>query len=375
VLEVGALFGRYRIEAELGKGGMGCVYRAQDTRLNRRIALKVIKADPEISEADWTAAKARMLREAQAAAALDHPNAVSIFDVGEIDGLPFIAMELIEGVTLRSYVGDAGTTWQRKLGLLVAVAEALDAAHRAQLVHRDIKPENVMVKSDGRVKVLDFGIARRAAVVAVAADGPTQLEGALPTLTGKGQIVGTPLYMAPEQIVGKPLDGRADQFAWGVMAYELLVGAPPWKAPDTLALLASVLTVPAPPLRASAPELPEALESAVARALAKDPADRHESMAVLLASLASMATPYLTGPVPSALPSAQPALSHTPSPARTTGSLHVAPTRRWSPVAIVAIGALMAGGGLVMAQIRGRFLHAVVTASPSAAPTAGGRRR
>ena len=232
MLKPGDAFERYTIEALLGQGGMGCVYRAHDPRLERRVALKVIS--DATAHAD---ANARLVREARSAAALDHPNAVAIFDVGELDGAPYIVMELVEGHTLRGATGPVAT----RTAQLADVARALAGAHKRGLIHRDIKPENVMVREDGVVKVLDFGIARRAGGT-VDPRGPTQTP-ALPTLTVEGVKLGTPMYMAPEQIRGDALDGRADQFAWGVLAYELLAGRLPWRGGhDALAVMASVLT-------------------------------------------------------------------------------------------------------------------------------------
>src|SRR5688572_8614519 len=150
MLEAGSTFGRYRIERELGAGGMGHVYEAQDTLLRRRVALKVVKARDDMREAS-----ARLLREARAAAALRHPNAVAVFDVGEADGVAFIAMELVAGRTLARYMRDAAVTQPQKLAWLLGTARALAAAHRESIVHRDVKPENVMVTEDGSIKVLD----------------------------------------------------------------------------------------------------------------------------------------------------------------------------------------------------------------------------
>jgi serine/threonine protein kinase len=195
-------FDRYTIEQPLGEGGMGVVYRARDDRLGRRVALKVLRLDAGATPEARTLASARLVREARAAAALDHPNAVSIFDVGEHDGAPFIAMELVAGRSLRAAMGDASVTTQEKLQWLADVARALDAAHRAGIVHRDVKPENVMVRTDGIVKVLDFGIARRSAT-AVDPTASTQAS-ALHTVTAHGTLIGTPEYMAPEQIKGDP---------------------------------------------------------------------------------------------------------------------------------------------------------------------------
>src|SRR5271154_4081434 len=240
MLKPGDTFDRYTIEAPLGQGGMGCVYRAHDPRLGRRVALKVISDGQRDGQGDADA-NARLLREARAAAALGHPNAVTIFDVGEYEGTPFIVMELVLGRTLRGAVGDASVPAARCLAELGDVARALAVAHKRGLVHRDIKPENVMVREDGVVKVLDFGIARRQGG-SIDPHGHTETP-ALPTLTNEGVKLGTPVYMAPEQIRGDALDGRTDQFAWGVVAYELCTGALPWRgAGEPFAAVASILT-------------------------------------------------------------------------------------------------------------------------------------
>ncbi|XXT24679.1 protein kinase [Sorangium sp. So ce429] len=279
MLKPGDSFERYTIEAAIGQGGMGCVYRAHDARLGRRVAVKVIAGgavDPD--------AAARLLREARAAAALDHPNAVSIFDVGELDGTPFIAMELVAGRTLRSAIGGPEVPGSIRVAWLTDVGRALAAAHRRGLVHRDIKPENVMVRDDGVIKVLDFGIARRAAGEA---DPSASTEApALPTLTALGVKLGTPVYMAPEQIRGGELDGRADQFAWGVLAFELLTGRLPWRgAGDMLAVVASILTDEADRTLLDAASVPPAVSAVVLRALSKRPEERFASMDDLVRAL------------------------------------------------------------------------------------------
>jgi len=275
MLKPGDTFDRYTIEAPLGQGGMGCVYRAHDARLGRRVALKVISGGQRDGQADADA-NARLLREARAAAALDHPNAVTIFDVGEYEGTPFIVMELVLGRTLRGAVGDASVPAATRVAELADVARALAVAHKRGLVHRDIKPENVMVREDGMVKVLDFGIARRQGG---SVDPHGETETPLPTLTIKGVKLGTPFYMAPEQIRGDALDGRTDQFAWGVVAYELLAGRLPWReSGDAMAVMASVLTdrVDRAPLDQAA--VPRAIQDVVLRALEKRPEDRFPSM-------------------------------------------------------------------------------------------------
>ncbi len=276
MLKPGDTFDRYTIEAPLGQGGMGCVYRAHDTRLGRRVALKVISDGPRDGRAHADA-NARLLREARAAAALDHPNAISIFDVGEHEGTPFIVMELVSGRTLRDAIGDPSFPAATCIAKLGDVARALAAAHGRGLVHRDIKPENVMVRDDGVVKVLDFGIARRQ-TGSVDPHAATETP-ALRTLTIDGVKLGTPFYMAPEQIRGHALDGRADQFAWGVLAFELLAGRLPWgESGDALAVVASVLTdrVDRGPLERAA--VPRAVQEVILRALEKRPDDRFATM-------------------------------------------------------------------------------------------------
>jgi serine/threonine-protein kinase len=218
-LAVGDEFERYRIEAVLGQGGMGQVYRAYDSRLRRRVALKVLRKDLDGAPAD-KAPGARLLREARAAAALSHPNIVSIFDVGQHGDVPYLAMELVSGRNLRAYVGDASIPLRTKLRWLVDVARALAAAHARGLVHRDVKPENVVVCEDGMVKVLDFGIASLA-VADAAPDGaavtvqPVAAEEPPISATSStvSRVVGTPRFMSPEQLCGEPLDPRSDQFS------------------------------------------------------------------------------------------------------------------------------------------------------------------
>src|SRR5687768_12988373 len=256
-LRPGDKFDRYTIEDTLGEGGMGVVYRALDAKLERKVALKVLRNEKAASDSDDTRGRAvaRMLREARAAAALSHPNAVHIYDVGEHDGTPYLAMELIEGTSLRSFIG-ADVPLATRLRWLGDIGKALSAAHKAGLVHRDIKPENVLLRSDGGLKVLDFGIARSVRIRPAPdpsapqargygrrphLDGPAPIADQVSTLTAPGSLPGTPAYMAPEQIRGDPLDGRADQFSWGVLAYELLSGKLPFgEGRDPVGVLACV---------------------------------------------------------------------------------------------------------------------------------------
>jgi hypothetical protein len=295
-------FDRYVIESLLGEGGMGQVYRARDERLHRRVALKVLRPAHGSAASAGDGARAGtedpLLREARAAAALDHPNTVAIYDVGEAHGTPFIAMELVEGRPLRAVVGDATTPIDTRVRYLVDIAKALQAAHARGILHRDVKPENVIVRHDGVVKVLDFGVARSLEAPhdgeepeAANDAGPPSIElraaHAFETFARSG-IWGTPRYMAPEQLDGKPLDARTDQFAWGVLAYELLTGRPPWGAGSsavTLALIAAIVSdepAPSDPLLGAAPA---GVAATVLRALSKRREDRFRSMADVIAAL------------------------------------------------------------------------------------------
>jgi serine/threonine-protein kinase len=328
----GDRFDRYEIEERLGQGGMGEVFRARDTKLERRVALKVVRRGP--GDSLGTDGAARILREARAAAALNHANAIAIHDVGEVDGVPFIAMELVSGRPLRAFVGDESTPLEAKIGWLLDVARVLGAAHEKGLVHRDVKPENVMVRDGDRVvKVLDFGIARR---VAGAASGDAHTAPALQTITQDGAVVGTPVYMAPEQLRNEPIDGRADQFAWGVMAYEVLTGASPWRSPiGSLEVISEILnfTPPAPRERNGA--IPAAMDAAIVRALAKKRDDRFETMEALVRCATGAEAAGAFAPT-EALPSGRIAavLSSKRPP--------VSPRRAWvgSVIALVAVAAV-----------------------------------
>lgn len=318
---------RFRIEEPLGEGGMGRVFRAYDERLDRRVAIKVLVRDEDPD------ARTRLVREARAVAQLDHPNVVAVYDVGELDGSPYIAMELVQGRSLRSVVGDANVSPTERIRYLVEVAKALGAAHDAGLVHRDVKPENVIIRSDGRVKVLDFGIARRQRP---AGDPSAPTEASLSTLTADGVKAGTPTYMAPEQIRGDKLDGRCDQFAWGVTAYEVFVGKPPWTGNDPLAVIASIMSEEPPPPPSIA-MMPHAFAGTVRRALQKRAEDRFPTMHQLVSAIESAHAPAQAGApfsAPAAPLPAAPAMdaphrppSHPPpSPARQGFSF----TRRYS---------------------------------------------
>jgi serine/threonine protein kinase len=279
-LNPGDRFGRYVIEDRLGRGGTAEVYQALDTVLQRKVALKLLKS------AEDARARERLIREAQAVATFQHPNSVVLFDVGEQDGTPFIAMEHVRGRPLRAFVGDASIPLPRRLRWLCAVARALGAAHRLGIVHRDVKPSNVMIREDGEVKVLDFGIARR--------EAPWGGGGGGSTLTRQGVIVGTLRYAAPEQLRTEPVDGRADQFAFAMTAFELLAGRPPFADQRAVDVAMRILVDPTPPLASFAPEVPEPVASAIDRALSKVPAGRFATMDELADALEPWAEVPLT---------------------------------------------------------------------------------
>jgi eukaryotic-like serine/threonine-protein kinase len=272
----GDTFGRYIVEEALGAGGGGEVYRARDTVLNRAVALKFLLESTAGS--DQGAVRARILREARAAAQLNHPNVVAIFDVGENEGVPYMAMELVPGRSLRAYVGAPGVPVDRRLRWLSDIAVALDAAHRSGLVHRDVKPENVIVRDDGLIKVVDFGIARQ---TIVDPHGPTAAEN-----TGSA-TAGTAHYMAPEQIRNLPLDGRADQFGWGITAYELMSGgALPWDASGgALKYVAAVLGEDPIPLRERVGSLSPEVSIVIERAIRRNKEERFGTMEEVVRAL------------------------------------------------------------------------------------------
>ncbi|MBI4953905.1 MAG: serine/threonine protein kinase [Myxococcales bacterium] len=291
MLTRGMIVDRYSVEEQLGEGGWGSVFAARDLRLNRHVAIKVIRLDTGLKT---SVAAARLLREARAVASFEHPNAVTIFDVGEIEGTPYIVMELVPGRPLDDYIGAPADLWRTKLAWLVDVARALAAAHAAGLVHRDVKPANVIVRPDGFAKVLDFGIARRT-------------RGGAPDSGHRVIPEGTPLYMSPEALRGEPLDGRSDQFSWGVSAYHLLGGVAPWpENAGVHVIAASIMMAEALPLRALAPAVPPPVLTAVARAMEKEREARFDCMSEIV----SLLEPLVAGsfPVPPAVTALRPTL-------------------------------------------------------------------
>jgi tetratricopeptide (TPR) repeat protein len=287
-LSVGDRLGRYEILGPLGAGGMGEVFRARDTELERVVAVKVL---PE-SFADNATRLERFQREARALAALSHPNLLDIYDVGSLDGVHYAVTELLEGDTLRQKIPTSGLPWQKVAEIGASVADGLAAAHGRGIVHRDLKPENLFVTADGRVKILDFGLAR-------VAEG-LDTEGTTDTVTEAGTIMGTPGYMAPEQVKGEPADARSDIFALGCVLYEMVAGRRAFGGDSGMEVMAAILKEEPPQLSSTGAKVPVDLERAVHRCLEKRPEARFQSAADLAYSLkqigSSQAVPVMATP-------------------------------------------------------------------------------
>lgn len=265
--------GRYEIRKQLGAGGMGEVYLADDTKLDRRVALKILP--PE-----FAADKDRMnrfVREAKSASALNHPNIITIHEIGEFDGTHFIATEFIDGKTLNEYVKGNSLNLKSFLEIAIQIASALDEAHSAGIVHRDIKPDNVMIRANGLAKILDFGIAKLAAPSETGEEAATAIQGA----TTPGMIIGTPNYMSPEQARGQRVDQQTDIFSFGVVLYEILSGASPFAGETVSDVIAAVLTKEPPSLTNVPPELAEIIQ----KTLQKDKRNRYQTAKHLLDAL------------------------------------------------------------------------------------------
>ena len=326
----GTRMGPYEVLSILGAGGMGEVWRARDSVLRREAAVKVLPAE----EAGDRMRNERLLREARAASALNHPNIVTVYGAGEQDGRLYVASEIVEGSTLREAMSTGALPPLRAVDIARQVLAGLVCAHNAGIVHRDLKPENLMLTADGRVKILDFGLAKPSA------DSPP--EAADTSLTGKGSVLGTTAYMSPEQARGERVDGRSDLFAVGVILYEMLSGRHPFRRGTPIDTASAILREPPPPLPADGPAIPGLVRDVVARALAKERGGRFRDASAMTTALGGTDDlPTVSGAAP--LSSADP---HTASGPR---------SRRYGLAAAGVALALVVVGLAVAAIRQGRW--------------------
>jgi len=271
ILVPGQVFAHYRIERELGRGAMATVYRARDERDDRLVALKLLSLGDDWPEDRLEEARLRLLREAEAAARIQHPDIVGVYEASEHDGTVFLAMEFIEGVSLGTHTYEGRLLPPRMVTEMCArVADALHYAHQRGIVHRDVKPANIIFDQHSRrIRVMDFGVARLADSHA----------------TRTGVVLGSPSYMAPEQLDAAAITGQADLFSLGVSLFQLLTGQLPFRSDSIPGLMHAIATQPHPPLRTIRPDLPADLGVAIDRALQKSPADRFDSAAQMAQAL------------------------------------------------------------------------------------------
>jgi serine/threonine protein kinase len=328
-------FGRYRVLREVGRGAMGVVYLARDDKIGRNVAIKSLHIDDRLPSSDKEEIRERLEREARAAGVLSHANIVTVYDVGEEDGVPYIAMEYLEGATLTEITADGPLSIPQATSIIEQVLSALSYAHGHDVVHRDIKPDNVFLLPDGRVKVADFGIARLASSS---------------TMTQVGQVMGTPGYMSPEQVKGEPVGPSSDIFSTGVLFYELLTGTAAFASTSATSIMYKIVHEEPRALHLINPGVPSNLEAVIAKATAKSPTMRYASAAEMRADLESGTSPAMPAQQVShdgtvlraaAMSQDMPGSAYTPAPAA------AAPTPKKKTAVIVGV----ASGAVVLAAV------------------------